>query len=172
MPYSSDEGKGWMREQIDRASPTTVLDVGAGCGTYFDLAAQPYQFWIAVEVWRPYLAEFDLAARYSGVIADDVRRIKWPDVDLVIFGDVLEHMPRRDALTVWQDARRHSRRLLLSLPVGIYEQGTEEGNPFEAHVETWTHEECVALPGVVDSQMAGTIGSHARMGCYLAEGLR
>jgi hypothetical protein len=172
MPYSSPEGKDWMRDQIDRAAPMSVLDVGAGCGTYFDLAARPHQFWIAVEAWRPYLAQFDLAARYDGVIAGDVRRIDWPDVDLVIFGDVLEHMPRADALVVWEDARKHSRRLLLSIPVGLYEQGPEGGNPFEAHVATWSHEECLSLPGVVDHQLVGAIGAHARIGCYLAEGLR
>lgn len=172
MPYSSDEGKTWMREQIDSAAPATVLDVGAGCGTYFDLAAQPWQFWLAVEAWRPYLERFDLAARYDGVIAEDVRSIDWPDVDLVIFGDVLEHMPRADALVVWEDARKHSRRLLLSVPVGLYEQGPEGGNPFEAHAETWTHEECLALPGVVDHQLFAPIGTYARVGCYLAEGLR
>ena len=166
MPYSSTEGKEWMKAEIDRLAPLTVLDVGAGCGTYFDLAAQPYQFWIAVEAWRPYLAQFDLAVRYDGVIFGDVRRIDWPDVDLVIFGDVLEHMPRADALVVWNDARKHARQIQLSIPVVPYPQGPEGGNPYEAHVETWTHEECMALPGVIAHQLNPTIG------CYLAEGLR
>lgn len=172
MPYSSTEGKDWMRDQIDRLAPVAVLDVGAGAGTYFDLAAQPWQFWLAVEIWRPYLERFDLASRYDGVIFGDVRTIAWPDIDLVIFGDVLEHLSRADALMVWNDACKHSRRILLSIPVGAYEQGPEEGNPFEAHVETWTHEQCLALPGVVDHRLFAPIGTYARVGCYLAEGLR
>jgi SAM-dependent methyltransferase len=166
MPYSSTEGKEWMREQIDRLAPATVLDVGAGAGTYFDLAAQPWQFWMAVEVWQPYLARFDLAARYDGVIFGDVRTIAWPDIDLVIFGDVLEHLSRADALMVWDDARKHSRHVLLSIPVVPYPQGAEEGNPHEAHLETWAHEECEALPGVIAHQLNPTIG------CYVAGGLR
>jgi hypothetical protein len=167
MPYSSTEGKDWMRGQIDRLAPASVLDVGAGCGTYFDLAAQPGQAWAAVEAWEPYVAQFGLPAKYSGgVVIGDVRRLLWPDVSLVIFGDVLEHMPRADALAVWQSARERSRSVLLSIPIVPYPQGPEEGNPYEEHVETWTHAECLALPGVVAHQRNLTIG------CYLAEGLR
>lgn len=167
MPSSMDEGKDWMRDQIERLAPYWVLDVGAGQGTYFDLAAKPGQRWAAVEIWEPYVAQFRLAERYrGGVTIGDVRHLLWPDASLVIFGDVLEHMPRADALAVWDRARAHSRHILLSLPIVPYPQGPEQGNPYEAHVETWTHEECVALPGVVDFQRNPTVG------CYLAKGLR
>ena len=167
MPYSSTEGKEWMKAQIERLTPYWVLDVGAGCGTYFDLAAKPGQRWMAVEAWATYVEQFGLAARYKGgVVIGDVRQLLWPDASLVIFGDVLEHMPRADALHVWGLARKHSRHILLSIPVVPYPQGPEGGNPYEAHVETWTHEECMALPGVVAHQLNPTVG------CYLAEGLR
>jgi hypothetical protein len=167
MPYSSLEGKAWMKAQLGQLDPSGVLDVGAGCGTYFDLAAKPGQRWMAVEAWAPYVGQFRLPERYrGGVVIGDVRQLLWPDASVVILGDVLEHMPRADALQVWDLAREHSGHVLLSIPIGPYPQGPEQGNPLEAHVETWTHEECMALPGVIDHELNPTIG------CYLAEGLR
>jgi SAM-dependent methyltransferase len=170
MPYSSTEGKDWMAAQITAhaSSIARVLDVGAGCGTYFDLAAKPGQAWWAVEVWPANVDRFDLPSRYDVTSEVDIRGFNWPAAafDVVIFGDVLEHMPRVDALAVWAAAREHSHHILLSIPVVPYPQGPEEGNPYEEHVETWTHEECMALPGVVAHQLNPTIG------CYLAEGLR
>lgn len=164
MPGSAWEGKHWMLNQIRRLNPRTVLDVGAGEGTYLELAHRRGQHWTAVEAWEPYVSEYQLAERYDRVIVGDVRSIEWPDVDLVIFGDVLEHMTHADALQVWNESRKHARHVLLSLPIIPYPQGPIGGNPYEEHRSTWMHGECVALPGVIASR------KQSSMGCYLAEG--
>lgn len=168
MPSSMTEGKDWMREQIKRLAPARVLDVGPGLGTYFDLAAESGQHWEAVEIWEPYVEQYALRERYATVLVEDVRQHDWSrdTWDLGIFGDVVEHMTRVDALAVWNAALAHSAYLLLSIPIVPYPQGAAEGNPFEVHVETWTHEQCMALPGVVEHQRNPTIG------CYLARGFR
>ena len=167
MPSSMDEGKGWMREQIRRLDPKLVLDVGVGQGTYFDLVAAAGQHWTAIEIWEPYIERFALRDRYEQVLVEDVRLHDWSDDawDLVIFGDVVEHMTRAEALAVWNAALAHSTYVLLSIPIVFMPQGAAEGNPFEVHVETWTHEQCMALPGVVEHQRNPSIG------CYLARGL-
>lgn len=168
MPSSMDEGKDWMREQIKRLVPVRVLDVGPGQGTYFDLAASAGQRWEAIEIWEPYVGRYALRERYRRVRVEDVRLHDWSREawDLVIFGDVMEHMARAEALAVWDAALAHSAYLLLSIPIVLCPQGAAEGNPFEVHVETWTHDQCMALPGVVEHQRNPTLG------CYLARGLR
>jgi SAM-dependent methyltransferase len=153
-----------MLDQIRKLAPKTVLDVGAGEGTYLSLAHRRGQHWTAVESWEPYVAKYELEKRYDRVIRGDVRSIEWPDVDLVIFGDVLEHMTHADALAVWNEARKHSRYILLSIPIVPYPQGPVGGNPYEEHRSTWMHGECVELPGVIASRKLRSIG------CYLATG--
>ena len=167
MPSSMDQGKDWGHEQIMALAPARILDVGPGLGRYRDLIGDDLVAeWWAVEVWAPYVERYALAERYDHVIVEDVRAFDWPTTfDLVILGDVLEHMPRSDALQVWGQARAHARNVLLSLPIVPYPQATEEGNPYEAHVETWSDAECRALPGVRAGQANPVVG------VYLAGGL-
>ena len=169
MPGSMDEGKVWAREAILSLAPRRILDVGPGIGRYRDLInGQLKAEWWGVEAWAPYVEQFDLTTRYDRIIVADVRWLDWASAgrfDLVILGDVLEHMPRADALRVWSLARLHAGHVLLSLPIVPYPQGPEGGNPFEEHVETWTHTEVWALPGIVSSE------AHETVGVYLARGL-
>lgn len=182
MPYSSGEGKDWMCERIwaaleaaparfhegDRLAPR-LLDVGAGSGTYAELlaATRPRRFlphMTAIEVYAPYVERFGLRRLYDEVVIGDAREIEFPAVDVVVLGDVLEHMPLAAAVAVWGKARRAaSTAVLASLPVVPWPQGECEGNPHEAHVETWTHERVMAeLPGIRECWLGGQIG------CYQA----
>lgn len=171
MPMSSTEGKDWIVGRALRhlsGRPATILDVGVGCGTYLDLLGPilPLARWIGVEIWEPYVARFDLAARYDELIVADVRDLDpLPAADLIILGDVVEHMAHADALKLWDRARAAARRaVILSLPIVEYPQGEVDGNPYEAHVHTWTDRDVVAdLPGIVASfrlPWAQTIGAY------------
>jgi len=79
---------------------------------------------------------------------DDIRYLDWSQVaplDLVILGDVLEHMTRAEAAQVVEKALTHGRIALISLPIVHAPQGEVAGNPFEAHVEEdWTDAEAKA----------------------------
>ena len=59
----------------------------------------------------------------------DIRSFSWPTrYDVVILGDVLEHLTLADALRVWASARAHARYLVLSIPIVEYPQGVHYGN--------------------------------------------
>jgi len=141
MPMSSAEGKDWTRTRIQglagRHGPLAVLDVGPGVGTYAKLLTGPDVCrMVGLEVWEPYLTTYSLDQFYDELIVGDVRTTALPDVDVVILGDVLEHMSREDAVTVWERAAAAARRAVyLSLPIVHYPQDEIEGNPFEVHVE-------------------------------------
>lgn len=162
MPYSSDRGKTWIAPWLAELAPTSVLDIGAGAGAYGRICrrACPAAHLTAVEIWEPYVARFGLRGLYDEVLVADARTLALSAADVVILGDVLEHMSGAEAVELWSRARAVARRgVLASLPVVPYPQGPAEGNPFEAHVEEWSDARVLAvLPGVVAHDIDGEIG--------------
>ena len=152
MPRSLVQGKAWIAHEIARLRPTTLLDVGPGMGTYSNLLRDvtPGARWSCVEIFPPYVRMFDLHGKYDAVHIADIRSFAWPArYDVVILGDVLEHMALPDALEVWSSAREHARYVALSLPIVEYPQTAQRGNTHEAHLQVWSHEMVVeTLDGV------------------------
>ncbi|HEY7102297.1 MAG TPA: class I SAM-dependent methyltransferase [Mycobacteriales bacterium] len=152
MPRSLVEGKAWISHLVARLRPATVLDVGPGQGTYSDLlrGCTPGASWSCVEIFAPYVEMFDLHSKYDHVYVADIRRFSWPgNFDVVILGDVLEHMVLSDALAAWAAVRAHARHVVLSIPIVEYPQGVHYGNEHEVHLEVWDHETVLEqLPGV------------------------
>ena len=147
MPYSDDSGRSYVAELLGRLIPSRVLDVGPGAGAYGRLVRQVLAVDVldAVEAWEPYVERFALLDIYDAVTIEDVRKVTKFDYDLVIFGDVLEHMSRDDAVAVYELARAQAKAVIVSMPIIHYPQGEEEGNPFEAHVvDHWHHEDILA----------------------------
>jgi len=152
MPYSDPDNKAVAAEWLAEIQPTTVLDVGPGAGAYGQIArtVSSVQRVDAVEAWEPYLAEFRLSNLYDNVFVEDVRDRQDFTYDVVIFGDVLEHMGRDDALTVYETAREQAGNVLFSIPIIHLPQGAYADNPFEVHVEEdWSHDEIMDwFPGI------------------------
>jgi hypothetical protein len=143
-----------MRDHIAACQPGSVLDVGPGVGTYARLLRPhlPGCRFDAVEIFEPYVANYCLNRLYDRVVVGDIRDHDWKPVDVVIFGDVLEHLRFEDAVKVWNTAREHVRlAAFVSLPVIEYPQGALEGNVHETHLHTWSHELVLAeLSGITD----------------------
>jgi hypothetical protein len=160
VPYSSDEGKAWLADRLIALAPRTVLDIGAGWGTYARLLRPllPGCHIIGIEVHEPYVERFGLGDLYDELIVADVREIELPATDVAILGDILEHLPLPDAVTLWGRVRRAARTTLASLPIVEYPQGTSEGNVHEVHRHTWDHGQVLALGGVVAHQTGRQIG--------------
>lgn len=159
MPTSDAWGKDWLSEHIqninERASIPLVTDVGAGEGTYHSLLSPvlPTANWLAVEVWGPYVSEYSLNDKYDTVVVADMQ---WVDpcvfnANLVIFGDVIEHVSKSSAMAVVESAlavgktSKHSvdRIISICIPVLHLEQEAVNGNPFEIHrmENHWTCDE-------------------------------
>lgn len=164
MPASAEEGRDTMRSWVMAEHPSSLLDIGAGCGTYAQwwryLTPRPYL--IGVEIWRPYVREFRLHELYDQVIVRDVREMtlpEWPRTDVVILGDVLEHMTAADAIRVWHLACASARKAVyLSIPIVHSPQGPVNGNPHEEHVDDhWTHERVLDSFPMISSFWKGTI---------------
>lgn len=163
MPFSDAEGKDWLADRIVGHAPASILDIGVGAGTYAQLLRPllPYVTLTGIEVHEPYVAMFDLDNWYEKLIIGDAREIDWPTVDVVIMGDVLEHMTYQDAAAMWDKARNTARTAVFaSLPLGVHPQGAEFGNEHERHVHSWTHRQFMRLPGVVGSWRGRVLGCY------------
>lgn len=168
MPDSANEGIAVMLNWVKCHDPKSILDIGVGSGKYGKLLrtclTSPYL--IGIEAWHPYVARFGLREIYDQVIVADVLELehdRWPHVDVVILGDVLEHMPERAAKLVWDYARVVARKtVVMSIPIIHYPQGAEEGNPFEVHVvPDWTHDRVLnTFPGIVRHWTGTVVGRY------------
>lgn len=142
MPYSDTQGKDAALDWYRQIRPTTVVDVGVGAGTYAKLmrGVEVPARWKAIEAWEPYIAQFGLTGLYDEVTIADARHLPWTAyrADLVIAGDVLEHMTRDDAKALLSRIRQGAANLIVSIPVLHLPQGAVGGNPYERHIDHWT----------------------------------
>lgn len=122
-----------IRDDVQRRFlRASVLDVGAGWGKYGALL--PGLTMDAVEVWQPYIAADRLWERYRRVWIGQVEHYAFDWYDVVIFGDVLEHLSVEDAQDAVARIAKRCSEMYVAVPY-LYPQGEEEGNPYEAHLQ-------------------------------------
>lgn len=164
MGTSDPESRPWSLKKILSIDPKSILDIGAGSGTYYDaLLGAGYSGQIdAVEVWEPYINEFELKNKYSNVFQIDVREVEDFFYDVVIFGDILEHMTKDEALSVWDRVSKRASYALIAIPIINYYQDEINGNPYERHVkDDWTHKEVLdSFTGIIDSWQGNIVGAY------------
>ncbi|WP_068922185.1 class I SAM-dependent methyltransferase [Planobispora rosea] len=144
MPCSDNQGKDWALATYLTINPSIVIDIGPGAGTYARLMRPHHEArWIGIEAWGPYIADYGLDDLYDIVHVADARLVDWtwfPTTDLVIIGDVLEHMTTLHACVLLERLKRTADNLLVSIPVLHLDQDAVNGNPFERHIDHWTYE--------------------------------
>lgn len=170
MPQSSTEGKSWIRDRVQAAGesrPVEVLDIGPGVGTYAKLLAGPRVARLTcIEIFEPYVRTYRLHQYYDEVIVGDARTTDFPPADVVILGDVAEHMTEPEALALWAKAADAARvAVYLSIPIIPYPQGHIEGNGHEAHVvDDWNHDRVLAAFTGIGAWWTGTeVGVYERL---------
>ena len=159
MPGSIRENNTDLRQFVIDNQIRTVLDVGPGRGTYAHVLDGLGLSMDAVEIWRPYIRRYDLTRIYRRVLHKDIREHNVFAYDLVLFGDVLEHMPHLDSTMVWDTAKRQARFVMMSVPIIHYPQEASHGNPYEKHVQEHLTPETVRAhygPFVLDRVYAVT----------------
>ena len=165
MPDSNPETKPWIAEHIAKIKPKTVLDVGAGKGLYLNLLygvlGKENVHVTAVEVWEDYIQFFMLKMRYDVLIKKDVRKMNDFKYDLVILGDVLEHMSKEDAIELWDKISKQAKYAVISIPIIHHPQEAVNGNPYEVHVkEDWSTQEVLdSFSGIVDHAKFSVCGA-------------
>jgi SAM-dependent methyltransferase len=159
MAFSSSEGKEFFRDWLNHvAKPLqfkTFLDVGCGAGLYGKIIREVFGKEVRVEgvdIFQPYVNQFKIDEIYDEVFINDIRLIydQFEPRDLIIAGDVLEHLSKKEAIKVVYGLQKRCRFLWAALPLKIgrpwsvgYAQPDHEYvvNPAEKHQYDWTGDE-------------------------------
>lgn len=130
MMGSYNAGKAEVVEWVHEHFPDgSILDVGACDGVWRHLL--PGYTMDAVEIFPP---NAEALTGYRKVICADVCDIELEDYDLIIFGDVIEHMTVEKAQDILQRAKEHCKDMIVAVPF-LYMQGQLYGNPWERHIQ-------------------------------------
>lgn len=123
----------WVRQHFPEGA--TCLDVGACDGLWFDMLGD-YLKMDACEIFKPNVDRYKLQDKYNYVYIGDIYDYWYGRnlYDLIIFGDVIEHMTVLKAQQVLEYAHSRCRDLLISVPY-LYPQGELYGNKYEKHLQ-------------------------------------
>ncbi len=126
-PYGKAEIRGWVQRNFPAES--TILDVGACDGIWHWLL--PGYTMDAVEIFGP---NAEKLTGYRKVFHADVADLTFDWYDLILFGDVIEHIGVEKAQAVLAYARPRCRDMIVAVPF-LYEQDAIYGNPWEVHLQ-------------------------------------
>ena len=132
-----DEVRDWVRENFK--PDAFILDVGAGSGTYQILLGDIFHNIDAVEIYKPNIRDYGLLEKYRSVSYRNIVGLEYQPYDLIIFGDVIEHLSVEDAQKVLEYARTRCKNMIVAVPYSYKQFGNE--NEHECHVQyDLTHE--------------------------------
>jgi len=142
MPYSDSRFDEKTSSILSKLQPQSVLDIGPGAGKYGRLvrAASPKARIEAVEIDRSYIKEFKLNDVYDRVHINSIQKFVESHYDttydLVIFGDVIEHLKKSEGQDVLNFFVYRCKHIIVQWPHG-YVQNTWEGHVHENHISVW-----------------------------------
>lgn len=134
MPYSYDYFKREFLEHMTRnfESHISILDIGAGCGTYGTLLKGFFEYIDGVEVYEPYIKEFELDKIYNNIFCRDALDVNVHAYDYIIMGDIIEHMTYFEAKKLTTRIHALDKKMMVAIPY-MMPQGPVGGNDYEIH---------------------------------------
>lgn len=123
-----------IRDYLERTftENARVLDVGAGSGTYYNLLHDYFKIIDGVEVFKPNIDKYELESKYNRIYNVDIKDFNYDFYDIIIFGDILEHLEVEEAQKVLKYALERCREVIVAVPY-CYKQGIEYDNVYEIH---------------------------------------
>lgn len=119
----------------------SILDVGCGQGGPMNFIKRHWNFYaVGVDIFEPWLKQCQELHIYHGLVLADVTRLpfKARSFDIVLAMEVLEHLEGEAGRELLKAIEKIARRqVIISTPVGRYQQGTLGGNPHQAHKSIW-----------------------------------
>jgi hypothetical protein len=134
MPYSSPKYKLKIREFFSKkvGSSSKILDVGPGMGQYGYLLQDLGYTIDCVEIFEPYIDKFKLHDKYDNVYGGDIKSFDFSTYDVLILGDILEHLKIKEAKKLLKEINEQNKKCLVCVPYEM-EQGEVYGNIYEKH---------------------------------------
>ena len=114
----------------------SILDIGAGCGTYYDLLNPlGYNNIDGVEAFYAYVKKFNLEKKYNKLFIGDITKlnINFNNYNLIIMGDVFEHLKKEDAKKLIE--KISSKDIIIAIPFESEQTAINE-NVYEIHQQS------------------------------------
>lgn len=132
---STNKGKAEVIKYIKSkfSQGRTCLDVGACDGKWANLLGD-FLTMDGIEIFPENVIKYKLWEKYENITIGDVISFPHGDYNLIIFGDVIEHMSVKEAQAVLDYALDHSSMVIVGVPF-LYKQGEIYGNKYEKHIQ-------------------------------------
>ena len=151
MPSSFHHHISKMVDWIVKVQPRSVLDIGVGHGKWGFLAREYTDIFnnrYDRSTWQTRIEGVEAFATYKTPVYDYAYdKIHYGDIstnlkdlanfDLVIIGDVIEHLTKEEGQALIAALREKSAYILLSSPTHFFQQEIL-GNPWETHKSLWS----------------------------------
>lgn len=126
-------GKKFVTKYLKEKFPqnSTCLDIGPCNGKWFKLLGNHFII-DAVEAWEPNIEKYKLADKYRKITHADVLDFDEFNYDVIVMGDVLEHLSVEDGQKVIEKMYPRCKELMVAVPYRL-RQHALHGNPFEVH---------------------------------------
>ena len=144
MPTSLNECESYFIDDLQNTiNPKFCIDVGIGYGKTGQIIRQthPDCHITGFEIFSKYLADAkdDLDSWYDTIISEDFyqwiqNNVDW-SVDLIVFGDVLEHFFKSKVYDILDMCKHRTRWIAIKTPIK-YLQNSYDNNIHEAHIST------------------------------------
>jgi len=114
----------------------SIQDVGPGAGKYSNLLRDRCLKIDCVEIFEPYIGKYNLHDLYDNVFNMDILEWEYTPLqyDLVILGDILEHLTYIDAKKLLERLKINGIQHFVAVPFES-PQGVVAGNSNEAHLQ-------------------------------------
>ncbi len=161
MPFSKSDNVPQVIDILNRLSngrkkKMKILDVGCGWGKWgflfrgwldTEVSGNQKEKWThridGLEVFKPHITPVHTYL-YNNIYTEDFRTFfksdKMEQYDLVIMGDVLEHVVLEEGMQSIKDVGKKCKTLIVSAPNYKDNCKAKFGNPAEAHMAWWTKE--------------------------------
>lgn len=139
---------------IKKINPHKILDIGCGFGRWGFLCREFLDLWDdgnykkynfsriidAVEICENYIQPYHYYFYNNIYIENAVDFLYFTDqnYDLIIAGDIIEHLEKNDGFKLIELALNHSKFLMINIPIGkSWPQEVTEENIYEEHKSIW-----------------------------------
>lgn len=137
MPYSDRATENYIKNYIINKfnNQIKILDVGPGAGSNYEMLKQNFKNIDCVEIFEPYVERFKLKDKYKNVYICNILDFEnFDEYDLIIMGDVLEHLTVEDSKKILDKIYKSKSDLIVQVPYQ-YKQGISENNIHEIHIQ-------------------------------------
>lgn len=129
--FGKTEAIEWIKSHFKQGD--TCLDVGACDGKWAKLL-DGYLDIEACEIFLMNIRKNELETLYKKVYCCDIKNLEYKYYDLIIFGDVIEHMTVEDAQKSIKYAWDRCKDMIVVVPY-LYYQDEMYGNKYEKHLQ-------------------------------------